>query len=334
MVQLPEPKNRTAAAIFARHERDADDWRRPHLGASIIGSECMRHLWYSFRWASNPNFEGRILRLFERGKREEDWIVDGLRKIGMRVETTFQPIIDEHTTDKDRFYAGKQYRFKAIGGHFGGSIDGGVLGVLEAPKTWHLLEIKTKKVKLFKVLCKDGVAKAEPKHHAQIQSYMHGLKFKRALYICVCKDDDRIYTERIHYDRKQAEAILNVAETVIKSPEPLTKISEDPAWWECKFCDHRPICHLEQTQFLERNCRTCLSSTPIRTDGTWTCAHHQTILDEDAQRAGCESHLLIPTLLPWPVQDVNEEKRQIIYAKPDGSRIIDAECKLEKVTEQ
>ena len=38
---------------------------------------------------------------------------------------------------------GRQWRVEAHGGHFGGSLDAVALGLLEAPKTWHVVEFKT-----------------------------------------------------------------------------------------------------------------------------------------------------------------------------------------------
>lgn len=302
MVKLPTPPpNRTGDAIHSRYRRDAEDWRRAHLGASIIGDECGRALWYSFRWAADPDFEGRMLRLFERGQREEDWIVEDMRLAGMRVENA-----DEAT--------GKQYRFRALGGHFAGSCDGAVLGVPDAPKTWHLLEVKTSNDKRFAELLRDGVQKSNPKHYAQMQTYMHAFKLKRALYVCVNKNDDRIYTERVKYDKAEALAILEKAARVINAREPLSKIREDPSWWKCKMCDHQAHCQLGETAPLQRNCRTCVSSTPMP-DGTWHCSHHGRTLDIDQQRKGCPAHLFIPALM-WAhgkVDDASETDRWVLY---------------------
>jgi hypothetical protein len=60
---------------------------RPHLGASQIGNDCNRALWYSFRWAVWPHFDGRTLRLFDRGQREEAVFVEELRRIGARASS-------------------------------------------------------------------------------------------------------------------------------------------------------------------------------------------------------------------------------------------------------
>ena len=60
---------------------------RPHLGASLIGHECDRYLWLTFRWAKLAEFEGRLLRLFDRGNREEPRIHEELRGIGVELHT-------------------------------------------------------------------------------------------------------------------------------------------------------------------------------------------------------------------------------------------------------
>jgi len=314
MAKLPPPQNRTAAAIYAWYEArerlPENDWRRPHLGASQIGDEnCLRHLWYSFHWAQAPGFEGRILRLFETGQREEERVIANLRAIGMRVEA-----VDPST--------GEQWRVTFAGGHIGGGSDGAVLGVIEAPKTWHLLEVKTSNERRFKELCKLGVREAQPGHYAQMQIYMLGLGLTRALYICVHKDTDTIYTERVPFDREYAEALIRKAATVVDAPQPLSRISEDPAWHECKFCSHRPICHERQVGMIERNCRTCTSSATLP-DGTWWCTHHDKILGLDEQRAGCDAHVFVPGLLPWDIVDADDDDRSVTYQTETGSRVTD-----------
>jgi hypothetical protein len=57
---------------------------RPYLGMSQIGHACERYLWFSFHWAYVDTFPRRILRLFNRGHREEPVIVEDLERIGMK----------------------------------------------------------------------------------------------------------------------------------------------------------------------------------------------------------------------------------------------------------
>ena len=129
MAELPQPQNSTRTLIFKQYEKSAEAGQRPHLGASELGHECERYLWLSFRWAKQPDFDGRMLRLFESGQLAEPRLIANLRAIGVEVS--------------DRDEKGGQWRFSAVGGHVGGSMDGAALGLPEAPKTWHVLEFKT-----------------------------------------------------------------------------------------------------------------------------------------------------------------------------------------------
>lgn len=307
MAKLPQT-DRIADAIFAAVERE--DWRRDHLGASLLGDKCSRALWYGFRWMIDPKFPGRLLRLFGRGHQEEELIIPLLRKAGMEV----------WCEDPD---TGEQFRMSWLGGHIGGGVDAVIRGVPGAPKTPHLGEVKTSNDKRFKELQGKGVRESNPRHFAQMQVYMHGMKLTRALYICVNKNDDHIYTERVAYDKQFAEGILKKAEMIVASNTPLTKLSDDPAWWECKFCDYRSICHGDDYHTIERNCRTCAQSTPRGTGG-WLCEHHGIELDSEAQRKGCDAHLHIPQVLErWNVVSYDDGFREVTYHTGQGPIIDD-----------
>lgn len=230
MADLPAPPTPTLSAIYAAYEAGQGDGFRDHLGASLIGKPCARALWYDFRWVTVARHSGRILRLFETGQREEDRIVRNLRATGATVLD-----VDPET--------GRQFRVEAHGGHFGGSLDGVALGLLEAPKTWHVVEFKTHSAKSFAELVVKGVVLAKPQHAAQMQIYMHLTGITRALYVAVCKDTDALHVERIAADPAEAERLLEKAGRIINAQHPPARISEDPAWFECRMCDHHPICH-------------------------------------------------------------------------------------------
>ena len=181
-----------------------------------------------------------------------------------------------------------------MGGHFGGSLDAVAIGLLEAPKTWHVVEFKTHSAKSFATLKKDGVERAQPRHWAQMQVYMHLAGITRAMYVAVCKDTDENHIERIHADRGQGERLVARASRVINAPSPPARISEDPAWWQCRLCDHHDHCHEDRP--AETNCRTCLHSTPV--DSGWICERWDRMLSPEEQRRGCPQHLFIPDLAP------------------------------------
>ena len=60
-----------------------------------------------------------------------------------------------------------------------------------------------------------------------------------ALYCAVCKDDDRLFFERVKYDEKIATYYMDRARRIIQSdrmPEPINGAS--PEWFQCKRCGY------------------------------------------------------------------------------------------------
>lgn len=275
-MQIPEPDITITSLIDKAHE-DRMEKPRQHLGCSMLGHYCERWIWLSFRWAVIEKFPGRILRLFRRGHNEEAQIISDLRAIGMHVYGTQTKV--------------------SFGSHVSGSLDGIAKGVLGAPKTEHVLEFKTHSLKSFNDLEKNGVQKSKPMHYTQMQTYMHGTELKRALYVSVCKDDDRIYTERVEYDKEHAEKAIAKGQRIALTDNLPPPISTDPSWFECKMCAAHEFCHKTKLT-KEVNCRTCAHITPL-SDSTWHCAKWDTTVPPEAQFDGCESHVLHPDLVPW-----------------------------------
>ena len=277
------------AELIDEHHQKYQDAPRPYLGGSVMGHHCERWLWLSFRWAVVEQFPGRVLRLFRRGHNEEATVVDDLKAIGCAMTNT-----------------GEKQATVKIGPHMSGHADGIIThGLPGAEKTPHLLEIKTHARKSFDDLEKNGVKQSKPQHWAQMQIYMHGLGLKRTLYYAVCKDDDRIHTERIEYDKGAAETLIERGEKIVSAERMPDPISTDPSWYQCCFCAAHEFCHkTKMTQ--EVNCRTCAHATP-ESDGTWSCARWETgNIPDDFQRTGCDSHVLHPDLVPWPMKPSND----------------------------
>jgi len=314
MSAVPAPQQQTVAAVMRLYEdREAQQpgggGHRMHLGASLIGHACERYLWLVFRWAAREHFDGRMLRLFEAGRAFESRAVAELRAVGVEVH------------DADEF--GHQYRVSAHGGHFGGSLDGAALSLPEAPKSWHVVELKTHSDKSFTELQAKGVQQAKPMHWAQMQTYMGLTGMERALYLAENKNTSALYQERLSADPVAFAQIMARAERIITAPEPPARISSDPAWWQCKLCPMHALCHGEQAP--EVNCRTCAHATPELDghDGRWSCARHKCDLSEEDQRLGCDSHRYIPILLErigtqGEVAPEPDGNAAVQYLTPDG----------------
>jgi hypothetical protein len=231
-----------------------------------------------------PEFPGRILRLFSTGQREESRLLEELRGIGATVWET-----DPNTGD--------QWRVSAVNGHFGGSLDGVAKGLPEAPKSVAVVEMKTHSNKSFLDLVAKKVQGSKPQHYAQMQVYMGLMDIERALYLGVNKDTDDVYSEWVHFDMATFDQLLARAHSLIEMSQPPARISEDPANWQCKMCNFWKHCHGGVA--AEANCRTCVHSTPGE-NAAWRCEYHgNAVLSEQAQRDGCEVHLLIPALIPY-----------------------------------
>lgn len=305
MAPLPAPQQHTIDAIYAAYVAQRDEGERTYLGMSTLGTECDRALWYAFRWASPPEqFDGRKLRLFMTGHREEARMIDDLRMAGIEV------------LDRDPLTGG-QWALSALGGHFRGHMDGKATRFPEAPVVEHLTEFKTHNAKSFKSLLKDGVEKAKPGHFSQMQLYMHFGGLMRAFYLAHCKDDDALYAERISYDPVAAAQLVARAERIIGAARPLQKLHDNPASkaaFACGWCPAKAICH--EGAFGRTNCRTCLHATPV--DGGWHCARFDRMLSTEDQRAGCPAHLFIPDLVPGEQVDVDPKAETVTYVLRSG----------------
>jgi hypothetical protein len=293
------------------------DGHRNHLGASLIGNECKRYLWYVFRWCFKENFDGRIYRLFNRGHREEERFINYLEGIGCKVYsddlTNFKlilhqggdyeiiensaldeiPLTSENVSEnpihikmaKACGVKFPQYRISGVMGHFGGSLDGAIIlperfGINEPI----LGEYKTNGTGSgFNDLTKKGMKLAKPVHFAQINTYGNKLGFKYCLYIVANKNDDSLYVELVKLDHNQGKQMEAKAENVILSQEPPSRLSNSSTFYKCKYCNAHDVCH--GGKVVDKNCRSCANARPVE-GGQWECRLYG-IIPKDAIKTGC-----------------------------------------------
>ena len=182
---------------------------------------------------------------------------------------------------------------------------------------------------------------AKPYHFAQMQVYMYKMneafpgEFDRAMYIAVNKNTDEIYGDRVKLDHLTAQGLVGKARAVVESPRPSGVLSDDPKNQACLFCEYHGLCfgtewrsagdHWEFFPFdrsrIERNCRTCLHSTPVSGKGenVWECANK--VPDNETgkielleQKETCAYHLFVPDFLrPWAVVDADRGGEWVKY---------------------
>lgn len=308
--------------IDAALEAAQDTGHRWHLGASIIGRDCAREIWYMHRWCKKQMHEGRILRLFDRGHREEPAIVAFLRLAKIEVQD-----VDAN---------GDQFRVLTHSGHFGGSMDAKLskvpLKILAGLRV--LGEFKTHNEKSFANVAALGCRKAKPEHYSQQQVYMEkeGLHF--SIYIAVNKNDDDLHIEVVAFDPVEAERINARATSILTTDQPPLRIDNNPAFWKCKMCNFRLVCH--GTEKPEINCRTCAHVMIVMDDdgGKWKCVKHgyeftKELEDRDAEALpaevvprmhdGCPDHVYNPYMLNGvEFLGGNEAENYATLRLPDG----------------
>lgn len=289
-----------------------DGGPRRHLGASLIGHDCKRYLWYVFRWCFHKKHDGRQQRLFNRGHREEARFVEWLEGIGFKVwfenyegfayhaesdsycilgsneegDGLAERILPENLAFRAHIARAKadglefpQYRISGAMGHFGGSLDGiAVFPEHYGIKEPVLLEFKTNGTgRGFDKLNADGMAVAKPQHFAQTSTYGYKYNFRYVLYLNINKNDDSLHCEVVALDHKLGKQMELKAEQIIFSKEPPARLSNNPTFRDCGWCDMKDVCHKDKKP--DKNCRSCSYAIPIE-NGNWFCslpAHNSAI---------------------------------------------------------
>lgn len=258
------------------YRQDTDPFRS-HMGASGIGAECARDIWYSFRWATMNHFDGQLLRLFNRGHLEEARFIAMLLCIGVRV----------YQQDEK----GDQFRISDAGGHFGGSGDGKLYNLPDLPDAEVLGEFKTLSTKYAPKLEANGCEDEKFQHYVQMQVYMKKMGIGIALYMSVDKNNDKLYGELVPLNSEVADEFIQRGVTLTFAMEPPAQISKSPGYYKCRFCNHKPVCKLDAVPV--RSCRSCISAVPMP-DGTWSCSDTgspmQGTIDKSIQLIACDRY--------------------------------------------
>jgi len=284
--------------------------RRAYLGMSAIGGACERALWYQFRWVATVRFDAVTLKRFADGHASEAVAVHRLK---------LTPGLEVHDVDA----SGDQFGFRDFGGHFAGHMDGVCLGLVQAPKAWHVLEIKASEKwqdldkARKKVGEKSALAEWNSTYYAQAVLYMDYARLDRHYLVCVSPGARRWTAVRTNADPVHANALKAKAERIIFADTAPQRIG-GPDSFACRFCDFSAQCH--EGVRAERNCRNCLA-VEVSRDGGWRCTRFGHELSRADQEAGCPEHRFLPDLVAGEQVDVIHG--QVVYRLRDGSRWVD-----------
>lgn len=286
---------------------------RGYLGMSGIG-DCRRKNYLRWTLAFPEKFEAKTLKNFADGHRTEDLCIERLR-------------MAEGMTIVDR-EDGRQIEVSDCSGHFLGHLDGEILGLRQAPTTWHVLEIKCvnersfKKFQKYKFDLGEKFALKEWNHtyYVQHQLYMHYRNRKRGYLVVMTaggRDWDAVRTE---YNKADAELYISKAKEMVDNIRILpaaegSNVKAPP----CLFCSFQKYCF--EGAAPERNCRTCIYAEPIE-DGNWFCGRHDKYLSYREQLEGCKDQRYRPEYIKsGSISDIGDDF--IVYDLNDGTQWTD-----------
>lgn len=312
------------ADIDAFCKEKYDDGFRSHLGASLIGHSCWRYLWFVFRWCHKEEFDGRMQRLFNRGHREEARWFEWLRATGWTVKDVQRVPLHYHAESNCYFFneatepgdplisvilpedetyerhvalalldgvKPPQIRVTFAEGHGGGSLDA-ELEHPDFPGIVFLGECKTYGTKAYEKILPmqyGTVNLTKPQHWSQMCIYGFKRQLRYAVYMPINKNDDDIKALQVlELDWRLGEELCRKGEEIIVSQQPPPRLSDNPAWQECKWCAMWGICH--NGERVEKNCRSCQHAQPAR-GGEWYCNKHANNIPKDFIPKGCDDHM-------------------------------------------
>jgi hypothetical protein len=221
------PVNKLINQLIEQAEPPSENFRQ-YLGASTVGSACLRKVQYT--WMCDPQFPARTRDIFDRGHFFEDVSRQHLIAAGFK------------------FAPPDQLEFIAAGGLFRGHADGILVAgpqipALRYPAVW---EHKCLNSKSWKAIERDGLAGLYAIYASQVSVYQAYLNCTNAALFTVLNADT---CERLHFlvpfDAALAQSTSDRAVTVIeatKAGELLPRITDDPADWRCKLCPFARRC--------------------------------------------------------------------------------------------
>jgi hypothetical protein len=225
---LNEAINEALDAAALIEERKSD--KRTYLGASAIGSECLRKC--QFDWMRESKFPSRTKRIFNRGHASEEKIASSLMTAGFRIERGTE-----------------RTGFTAVDGLFKGHCDGIIhsgpeIEGLRYPCLW---EAKCVGATGWAKLSKNGVRLAYPQYYDQIQLYAAYLELTEnpILFTAENADTCHLLALAVPFDPEAAQAASDKAVRIIKATqanELLSRITNNPDDFRCRMCQHKEFC--------------------------------------------------------------------------------------------
>ncbi len=198
------------------------DEPRQYIGASSIGNQCLRAIWYGLRMSETKVVEPQQQLAFEVGKRLEILILDLLVASGIHIERQFGFHCREYSL-------------------FQGTLDAVLFD--NVGNSTAIIEIKTAKNDSFRIFQRKGVRLWWPEYYDQVQCYMGMSGIAESIILVFNKDASELCEEVIEFDPIWYASLVEKAKIVGEYTEPPPRLSERPAFFKCKMCFYKEECH-------------------------------------------------------------------------------------------
>jgi len=204
-----------------KYQENIQDAPRDYIGASSIGADCWRQIWYEFKGEKSNNITPQTRRTWDIGKNLEGLVIEWLSKSGLAITnypwhlgslevTAFRGHIDALLVDKDKNI---------------------------------IVEIKTAKDSSFNNFVTKGLKLWNPQYYAQVQSYMGMSGIFSAYIVVLNKDNSDISDEKVEFDHVFYKTLENKAKEISEAVTPPPRINNSPLWYKCKMCKYHGVCH-------------------------------------------------------------------------------------------
>lgn len=198
--------------------------KRDYIGASSIGDECWRKIWYELNLDLPEEHTPREKRIFEIGNLFETYVKDLIIKAGYKIvfpseQNNFLEYIDSELT-----------YFKA---HFDGILIEGK----------YLLEIKSANDTQFNIFKSKRVKRWSPRYYGQLIAGMGLGGLEGAFIVVINKDNANIEDEFVLSDNNKFQELRVKAKSIYESPTEPPRINNSPIWYQCKACKFNKECH-------------------------------------------------------------------------------------------
>ena len=200
-----------------KHLSCIKDEPRPYIGASSIGNNCERAIWYGLNEPDNKEVSDRQRLTFKIGYYLEDMILTILTDSGLMFRRNVELTCHE---------------FPLFSGHVDGLIfnDG-------------VIEIKTAKDSSFNIFKRKGIRLWYPEYYDQVQSYLGMSRLKRCYFLVLNKDTSELCEQVVELDEERYKFLVAKAKRINEYSTPPRKINESASYFKCKICFYNKHCH-------------------------------------------------------------------------------------------